>query len=1212
MALTDFFSEIADAIRYKEESSEPITALDFPERIRNLSVSKPSQSGLVFTSCEKINDDWRFNLITSNPTDNYYDSDVAQSALSNEFTTVSLPHDWSIYNEFNSKSSSTYEGGYLDGGDAWYKKELNIENDGSRYFLYFEGVYMESDILMNGTYLTSHKHGYTNFIVEITDSIIDGSNELLVFVKNKQPSSRWYSGSGIYRDVFLIKTGKIGIKQQSVKVTTPDLKTEYSKGYCTTVVDYVLENITNSDANVSVEATVKHFGQEIIKKRMNVFIEANSSLDVNYQYIVGNPQLWDEYDGKIYTLEMDVYNGSGDKISSSETYYGYRWFEFNPDTGFWLNGKNIKLRGACMHHDLGCLGGEINQSAIDRQIMMLKEAGFNAIRLTHNPSCAEFTNACMRMGMMCIEEAFDCWTISKKPYDYARFFLGYAESDVKSMVKRSLNNPCVIMWSLGNEIYDTRSSNSGKVLQDPITTAAKLRSWVREIDTTRPCTLGENNMYDATAREVSNVLDVQGVNYGTYNYHKTYPNWCLYGSETTSAISSRGVYERDNTNYQCSSYDDDKVSWGSYAYSQINTMMTTSYCAGIFIWTGWDYIGEPTPFNKFPARSSYFGIIDIAGLPKDAYYLYKSMWTDEPMCHIVPMDWNQWTVGENVNIMVYSNASYVKMYLNGELVGTYNNKDISDSNSKGSFYGTIQFQKGRLVANAYDANDNLVAQDVLYTSGIANKIKLTSDKLYYKNSEDLLFVEINVCDKDNNLCPFANNTVIAEVQNGTIIGIDNGDATSVEKYRSNEKPVFHGKAVCVIRPNKDSSNVTIKVSSDGLTSKTIIVGKSDSTVYRVKTNNFIDATETYEFVEETIPCTSISINATSIVLNNETNTYQLTHSVVPENTTDVVTYSTDNNSVAIVNSDGLVTLVNNGTCNIIVTCGEQSTSCSVTVENASVDCESITLSETSITLTDTSQYDITATITPENCTYEVSWSSEDENVVTIDNGGHMTAVANGTTNIVATCGSNTERCSVIVELEGTNEPENPDTPIESEWDVEWNGETDSLPVGMNANDNVVFVMNEETGKYEIATTANKTEANVSIDDSVGKGVIEIEIGSTNFISGNGWNNGVVLCSISGKRQVLYTYVNKANKLCINSDANVCCELTNGETYKLRLDNTSYDINDNSYKGVEVYVNDEKVYYNSDTYNNDAATTLSNIWTTSIDTRIKAIRYKKAT
>lgn len=1210
MALTDFFSEIADAIRYKEESSEPITALDFPERIRNLSVSKPSQSGLVFTSCEKINDGWQFNLITSKPTDNYYDSDAAQAALSNEFTTVSLPHDWSIYNEFNSKSSATYEGGYLDGGDAWYKKELNVENDGSRYFLYFEGIYMESDVLMNGTYLTSHKHGYTNFIVEITDSINDGSNELLVFVKNKQSSSRWYSGSGIYRDVFLIKTGKIGIKQQSVKVTTTDLKTEYAKGYCTTVVDYVLENKTNSDANVSIEVIVKYFGEEIIKKSMNTSIEANSSLDMNYHYVVGDPQLWDEYDGKYYTLEMNVYNNNNDRISSSETYYGYRWFEFNPDTGFWLNGKNIKLRGACMHHDLGCLGAEISQSAIDRQIMMLKDAGFNAIRLTHNPSCAEFTNACMRMGMMCIEEAFDCWTIAKKPYDYARFFLGYAESDVKSMVKRSLNNPCVIMWSLGNEIYDTRSGNSEKVLQDPLITAAKLRSWVREIDTTRPCTIGENNMYDATAREVSNVLDVQGVNYGSYSYHKTYPNWCLYGSETTSAISSRGVYARDNTNYQCSSYDDDKVSWGSYAYSQINTMMTTPYCAGIFIWTGWDYIGEPTPFNKFPARSSYFGIIDIAGLPKDSYYLYKSMWTDEPMCHIVPMDWNQWTVGEDVKIMVYSNASYVKMYLNGELVGTYNNKNISDSTSKGSFYGTIPFQKGRLVANAYDANDNLVAQDVIYTSGIANKIKITSDKLYYKNSEDLLFVEINVCDKDNNLCPFANNTVIAEVQNGTIIGIDNGDPTSVEKYRSNEKPVFHGKAVCVIRPNKDSSNVTIKVSSDGLTSKTIIVGKSDSTVYRVKTNNFIDATETYEFVEESIPCTSISLNATSIVLNNESNAYQLTHSVIPENTTDVVTYSTDDNSVAIVNSDGLVTLVNNGTCNIIVTCGEQSASCSVTVENVSVDCESITLSETSITLTDKSQHDITATITPDNCTYEVSWSSEDESVVTIDNGGHMTAVSNGTTNIIATCGSKTETCSVTVELNKSDEPENPDIPTESYWDVEWNGETDSLPDGMTANTNVVFIMNEETGKYEIGTRATTLEANVSINDSVGKGIIELEIRSSKFVSGNGWNNGIALCSVSGKRQVLFTYVTMSNKLFLNSTNTKVIDLTDGETYKLRLDNTAYISDTNTYKGIDVYVNDELSYTDSNKYNTDANTTLSNIWTTSLNSRIKAIRYKK--
>lgn len=1204
MTLTNFLSGIADAIRYQEGGSELIPARDFADRIRNMSVSKPSQSGLIFTSCEKINDNWQFNLITSKPTDDYYDSVAAQNALSNEFANISLPHDWSIYNEFNSKSSATYEGGYLDGGDAWYKKELDIDKDGSRYFLYFEGVYMESDIVMNGTYLTSHKHGYTNFIVEITDNIIDGNNELLVFVKNKQPSSRWYSGSGIYRDVFLLKTGKIGIKQQSVKVTTPDLKTEYNKGYCTTFVDYVLENKSNVNTNVLMEVIVKYFGEVVIKKSMNVSIEANSSLDINYHYIMGNPQLWDEYDGRFYTLEMNVYDNDKNKISSSETYYGYRWFDFNPDTGFWLNGKNIKLRGACMHHDLGCLGAEINQSAIDRQIMMLKDAGFNAIRLTHNPSCAEFTNACMRMGMMCIEEAFDCWTISKKPYDYSRFFLEYAESDVKSMVKRSLNNPCVIMWSLGNEIYDTRSNNSEKVLQDPLITASKLRNWVREIDTTRPCTIGENNMYDATAREVANVLDVQGVNYGTYNYHKTYPNWCLYGSETTSALSSRGVYARDDDGYQCSSYDDDKVSWGSYAYSQINTMMTTPYCAGIFIWTGWDYIGEPTPFNKFPARSSYFGIVDIAGLPKDAYYLYKSMWTDKPMCHIVPMDWNQWTVGEDVKIMVYSNASYIKMYLNGALVGTYNNKDISDATSKGSFYGTIPFQKGRLVANAYDVNDNLVAQDVLYTSGVANKIKLTSDKLYYKDSEDLLFVEIDICDSNNNVCPFANNTVYAEVQNGTIIGIDNGDATSVEKYRFSEKPVFHGKAVCVIRPDESSSNVTVKVSSDGLVNKSIVIEKSDSTVYRVKINNFIDATESYEFIDESIPCTAISLNTTSIVLNNETSSYQLTPSVVPENTTSAVTYRTDNNSVAVVNSDGVVTLVNNGNCNIIVTCGEQSVSCSVTVENVSIDCESLTLSETNVTLTSKSQYDMTASVLPENCTYEVSWSSENDSIVTIDNGGHMTAVSNGTANIVATCGSKTAICSVTVAIDESNEPDNP---TESGWDVEWNGETDTLPVGMTTNENCTFIMNEETGKYELTTSATGTEAKVTIDNSVGRGIFEFEFECSDFSVGKGWNIGLAIAANGANyRQVFYT--GRSSTGVFNSINGSTITLETNTVYKVRLDTSAFS--NSNIKGLNAYVNDELIYTNENAVSGDDATPLSNLWTTTQTCHIKAIRYKK--
>ena len=442
----------------------------------------------------------------------------------------------------------------------------------------------------------------------------------------------------------------------------------------------------------------------------------------------------------------------------------------------------------------------------------------------------------------------------------------------------------------------------------------------------------------------------------------------------------------------------------------------------MFIWTGWDYIGEPTPFNKYPARSSYFGIIDIAGLPKDAYYLYQSMWTDNPMCHIVPMDWSQWTVGEEVNIMVYSNASYVKMYLNGELVGTYNNKNISDTTSKGSFYGAIPFQKGRLVANAYDANDNLIAQDVIYTADVANKLSLKSEKLYYKDSDDLLFVEVDVCDKYNNVCTFANNTVSVEVQNGTVIGLDNGDATSVLSYRSSTKPVFHGKLVCVVKPNNNVNSVTITAKSDGLIDGSITVNKSDMTVYAKEEKAFIDATESYEFISTEYPCESIILNASSITLTPENTTYQLVSTITPDNCTDVVSYETNNSAIAVVDSNGLVTLVNDGTCNITVSCGSKTAICSVTVENVSVDCNSITLSETIITLTDKSQHDITATVTPENCTYEVSWNSENDGVVTIDNGGHMTAIANGTTNIVATCGSKSASCSVTVSLEEVNVP----------------------------------------------------------------------------------------------------------------------------------------------------------------------------------------------
>lgn len=1018
--IKDLFSGICNAIREKDGSTSIIRHQDIPERIKNIPVNKVSQSGLSFTSCQKMNDDWEFKLITSSPTSNEYNSTAAQIALSEEFTKVNLPHDWSIYNSFNSSSKATYEGGYLDGGDAWYRKKLTIEDIDNRYFLYFEGIYMESDVIVNGNHLATHKHGYTNFIVEITDVVNVGSeNEILVYVKNKQPSSRWYSGSGIYRDVFLLKSGKVGFKQQSVIVTTPNLESEYLKGYCTTNIAYSVENTTSLSQSVSIVATLKYFGFELATKTFSLSVGANSSINETFDMIVSDPKLWDEYDGQYYTLTLNMYNSEGKIISNSEVYYGYRYFKFDPNTGFWLNGRNLKLRGACMHHDLGCLGAEVNQSAIDRQIKKLKDAGFNAIRLTHNPSCAEFTNACMRMGMMCIEEAFDCWTISKKPNDYARFFMDYAESDVKSMVRRSINNPCVIMWSLGNEIYDTRSAKASRVLQDPIVTATNLRNWVRELDTTRPCTLGENTPNDSTALSVLDVLDVQGINYSNSRYkglHTTYPNWCIYGSEATSAISSRCVYERDDTNYQCSSYDDDKVTWGAYAYDQLNKT-NPEYVAGMFVWTGWDYIGEPTPFNRYPCRSSYFGTIDIAGFPKDSYYLYQSMWINKPMCHIVPMDWNKWTVGENVRVMVYSNAAYIKLYLNGTLIDTYTNKSISDATSRGSFYGDVPFQKGRLVANAYDSDNNLIAQDVVYTADIPNKLVLKSEKVFYKDSEDLLFVEVDVCDKYDHLCTFADNTISVEVQNGVVIGLDSGDSTSVLPYRSSIKPAFHGKVMCVIRPNNNSVNVTITAKSEGLADGIITVNRGDMTVYTNNEAEFIDATEVYEFNATEYPCETISLNANSVTLNPENSTYQLVTTIAPENCTDSITYTTDNSSVALVDNNGLISLVNDGSCAITVTCGSKSATCSVVVENVSVDCDTLTLSETAITLNSRSQYDITANVTPENCTYEVSWRSDNEQIVVIDNGGHMTAVNNGTANIIATCGSKTATCIVTVDIE---------------------------------------------------------------------------------------------------------------------------------------------------------------------------------------------------
>ena len=799
----------------------------FQTMANNISkIINSSSKPISINNCELLKEGWKFNLI-SNESDTAYSSksETAYDFDDSSWSDVNIPHDWSIYNDFNENSKATFEGGYLDGGDAWYRLKLNTSSlNGKKVYIYFGGIYMESDIYVNGTLVKSNKYGYNSFYCDITNYLNFANDILAVFVRNNQPTSRWYSGSGIYRNVYLITANEVSIGINDIFITSPNLENELNTGIVNTHIDLKINNLSGAAKAISLVNSINYKGQNVVTKKTSHTLSTGKN-NINEIINIPNPNLWDEYDGNLYTLNTKIYL-SGELIHEINTDYGYRYFKFDKNTGFWLNGRNLKLRGVCMHHDLGCLGAETNYSAMERQIKLLKNMGCNAIRLTHNPTSLEYIDICNKEGILLIEEAFDCWGTRKVTNDFARFFSGHSKTVIEDMVNRDKNSPAIIMWSIGNEIKGA----SGAI-------ANALCGYIKAIDTTRYTTVANQWQASYTGMiEAWDNVDIQGFNYvkdyeGIRNDH---PDWIIYGSETASAISSRGVYSRDDINYQCSSFDDDKVTWGSYASESLK-IHEPSYIAGEFVWTGFDYIGEPSPFNTYPTKSSYFGIIDTCGFPKDIYYMYQSRWTDKPMVHILP-HWNS-----NLSkVWIYSNCYKVELFVNGKSVGSKLQTNIG---TKYQFEFTPTYEAGVVVANGYDENNNLIAQDVVRTSSDPYTTKLSSDKSIVKaGSEDLVFITCDIVDSSNNICPLADNEITFNISGGTIVGVDNGNAASVERYKNNVRKAFNGKCLCVIKPNEVTGDMVLTATGSNLISQSISIPKGDitATIPNISTN-FIDA-----------------------------------------------------------------------------------------------------------------------------------------------------------------------------------------------------------------------------------------------------------------------------------------------------------------------------------------------------------------------------------
>ncbi|WP_297713961.1 Ig-like domain-containing protein [Clostridium sp.] len=832
----------------------------FAEGIGN-KVSRVNMAEAGFQRSTLFNDGWKFNLgdVPDAKNKNYDDK---------SWRSLTLPHDWSIEQDFNKNSPSTHEGGFLDGGVGWYRKSFVLpkEMEGKKITIDFDGVYMDSYIYVNGEQVGNHPYGYTPFSFDITDNLIcDGVTENVISVKvnNRQPSSRWYSGSGIYRDVKLTVTDKVHVEQYGTYVTTPNLESEYATGKATVNIKTDIANEEGSDKEVNLISTIYDAkGNKVGDSTSTQVINANSTYKYDQNIEVKNPELWATENPYLYSVVTTVLIDN-EVVDEYETEFGMRWFDVTTDNGFFLNGEQMKLEGVCMHHDQGALGAVGNEAAIRRQVKILKDMGVNSIRVTHNPAAQVLIDICNEEGILLIDEAFDTWYGGKKTYDYGRFFeqksihddMTWAEYDVKQMVNRGKNAPSIIMWSLGNEIWE---SNQTKAIE----TAKNLQSWVKEIDTTRPTTFGEDKfrMGEGTGghENVASVFDVVGFNYAEANYdsfHEKYPDWVLYGSETSSATRSRGVYSHpENTSshthddLQQSDYDNDHVGWGRTAEDAWKRDRDREYVLGEYIWTGFDYIGEPTPYySTFPAKSSYFGAIDTAGFEKDIYYFYQSQWSDEPMVHLLP-HWN-WenddsikVDGNKILVKAYTNANSVDLYYNedvnsdelGSLVAS-DEYEVTDAGYNGQYKETddgklhlefrVEYKPGKLTAVAKDENGEEIARDVVKTANEAKAIDLSADRQVIEaDGYDLSYITVDIVDENGTLVPDANNLVNFEVSgNGVIVGVDNGNAASVERYKDNKREAFNGKALVIVQSTKDAGSFTLIATSNGLTTDTINV-----------------------------------------------------------------------------------------------------------------------------------------------------------------------------------------------------------------------------------------------------------------------------------------------------------------------------------------------------------------------------------------------------
>ena len=756
---------------------------------------------------------------------------------------LDLPHDWAIEGPFDPKISP-HQGALPFFGVAWYRKRFTVP-EGARGRLYaveIDGAMSNATVFLNGRELGGRPYGYIGFSLDLTPHLLfGGENVLAVRLAPEPESSRWYPGAGLYRHVWVDATGPVHVDHWGTFVTTPAV----SDAGATVAIRTELRNREAQPAGVTLEtAILDASSREVARSTSQPTVPPNAVAAVLARITLPAPVRWGLDRPYLYTAVSTVRRGDA-VLDRYATPFGVRTIEWGPGKGFLLNGRRVPLRGVCNHHDLGALGAAVNRRATERQLEILRRMGANAIRTSHNPPSPELLEAADRMGFLVMDEAFDMWGMTKVKNGHGKYFDEWSERDLRDLIRRDRNHPSVVMWSIGNEILEQAKEDGWKE-------ARRLTGICREEDPTRPVTAGFNQVANAIKNKLADEVDIPGFNYGVRDYAKIvaeHPAWTIVGAETASCVSSRGVYHLPIEKYekhpslQITSYDVVSPPWAYCPDVEFAGLEQTPGVLGEFVWTGFDYLGEPTPYfawnqprdeKDWPARSSYFGILDLAGFPKDRFYLYQSQWTDgtkAPMVHVLP-HWN-WAgrEGQAIPVMAYTNAEEVELFLNGQSLGRKRKgvelfaipvgPKISDDLrflTKYRIVWQVPFAPGTLKAVAY-AGGKVVATREVKTAGAPARVVLEPDRARIRaDGEDLSFVTVRIEDADGNLVPGADNLVRFTVEGaGLIAAVDNGNAASLEPFQADRRQAFSGLALLVVRSKRgEAGPIRVTATADGL------------------------------------------------------------------------------------------------------------------------------------------------------------------------------------------------------------------------------------------------------------------------------------------------------------------------------------------------------------------------------------------------------------